>query len=212
MQRKGVLIFMAVLLFVFVLVCVFINWFVKDFNKGLSTAPKDETAMIQSPGCFLPDSKKEVDTLLDKLKYTKNWKVISASDSSKSTALDGLLAYREFDVNAKVIRKNTDGYVELDYTASKVWGYKVALVEISKSAKQVSVPSEFGYKLTSAKCDEKEINLSVHSTFKFGTQSCLLFQNKRVGLVVFEMGNDSKREFTIEALNTVRDEVLSAMK
>lgn len=188
--------------------------FINGFNKNLKTEPADSTVVIPSPGCFFPDSKKEINSLLLKLRQESNWKVISALDVSGNPDLEGLLAYRVFDEKVKILRKEKNGYVELDNSDKNpnLIGYKVALIDASKSKKQVFSSSELGYKLTTVMCDRKNINLSIHSTFKFGMQSSLLFQNEIVGLVVFEMGNDTRRVFTVEALNTVRDEVTRAMK
>jgi hypothetical protein len=119
-----------------------------------------------------------------------------------------------FDKKGRALRKERTGYIELDNSNknSNLMGYKVALVDTSKCEKQALAVSEFGYKLTSVNCDEKNINLFVHTTFKFGTQSCLLFQNKLVCLVVFEMGDDNQREFTREAVNIVRNEMTQALE
>jgi hypothetical protein len=212
-MRKDILIGFAILFLIIGLVYVIFNSIVKGMRDQVNQYPVDSIVFIKSPGCFFPSSKKSLNVLLNDLRQNPNWVVTSSSDLLKDPSLDGLLAYRVFDTKGKVVRKTKDGYFELDTNSkSKLYGYKVALIDVSKSKKQVFSSSEAGYKLTTVTCDKESFNLSVHSTFKFGTQSCLLFENKVVGLVIFEMGEDAKRSFTIETLDAIHGEFENAIK
>lgn len=183
------------------------------FKEGYA---KKETESIQSPGCFLPETDSELNTLLNGLQKNSNWKI--TKDSLPEDENSGIVAYRIFDGVGKTTNVKSDGFVSVDNldkngysTGASVWSYWVVLVNTPEFEKNQISNNEMTKRFSTVLCEEKIIKLTTFNRIEGCIESILFFKNKNYGLLVFECSRDPKRNFTKNVLQTVSKEI-SALK
>lgn len=170
---------------------------------------------MESPGCFLPKTKNEIDSLLIKLQKNKNWKVIAKPDSKDQMVV---LAYRVFDRVGKVESVDPGGYVNLPKwpvdpkNTFLLSDYSILLVQITSPNIEIPPPNRSDYKgslLTTALCNANKIKLKTFNSAESLKSSYFLFKNENYGLWISEDSADQNRTFTKEVLKTVSEEIVA---